>query len=131
MAATLGGEVAHSEVGEYGAATIKRDGESVLFGDTPAEQTVWMSHRDAVSRVPEGFTVTSHTDVCPVASMECASRKLFSTQFHPEVKHTEYGKQLLSAFLFDVCGFEGHVDHGQHHRAESCRRSASRWVTRA
>ena len=107
MAATLGGEVAHSEVGEYGAATIKRDGESVLFGDTPAEQTVWMSHRDAVSRVPEGFTVTSHTDVCPVASMECASRKLFSTQFHPEVKHTEYGKQLLSAFLFDVCGFEG------------------------
>ena len=107
MAATLGGEVAHSEVGEYGAATIKRDGESVLFGDTPAEQTVWMSHRDAVSRVPEGFIVTSHTDVCPVASMECAGRKLFSTQFHPEVKHTEYGKQLLSAFLFDVCGFEG------------------------
>ena len=107
MAATLDGEVAHSEVGEYGAATIKRDGESVLFGDTPAEQTVWMSHRDAVSRVPEGFTVTSHTDVCPVASMECASRKLFSTQFHPEVKHTEHGKQLLSAFLFDVCGFEG------------------------
>ena len=107
MAATLGGEVAHSEVGEYGAAEIHRDGESVLFGSTPADQTVWMSHRDAVSRVPEGFTVTSHTDVCPVASMECASRKLFSTQFHPEVKHTEYGKQLLSAFLFDVCGFEG------------------------
>ena len=107
MAATLGGEVAHSEVGEYGAATIKRDGESVLFGDTPAEQTVWMSHRDAVSRVPEGFTVTSHTDVCPVASMECASRKLFSTQFHPEVKHTEHGNELLRTFLFDVCGFEG------------------------
>ena len=107
MAATLGGEVAHSEVGEYGAATIKRDGESVLFGDTPAEQTVWMSHRDAVSRVPEGFTVTSHTDVCPVASMECAERKLFSTQFHPEVKHTEHGNELLRTFLFDVCGFEG------------------------
>lgn len=107
MAATLGGEVAHSEVGEYGAATIKRDGESVLFGDTPAEQTVWMSHRDAVSRVPEGFTVTSHTDVCPVASMECPERKLFSTQFHPEVKHTEHGNELLRTFLFDVCDFEG------------------------
>ncbi|MFD0702855.1 GMP synthase (glutamine-hydrolyzing) [Slackia equolifaciens] len=107
MAATLGGEVAHSEVGEYGAAKIMRDGESVLFGDTPAEQTVWMSHRDAVSRVPEGFTVTSHTDVCPVASMECAERKLFSTQFHPEVKHTEHGNELLRTFLFDVCGFEG------------------------
>ena len=107
MAATLGGEVAHSEVGEYGAAKIMRDGESVLFGDTPAEQTVWMSHRDAVSRVPEGFTVTSHTDVCPVASMECAERKLFSTQFHPEVKHTKHGNELLRTFLFDVCGFEG------------------------
>ena len=107
MAATLGGKVAHSDVGEYGPATITRDGESVLLGQTPSEQTVWMSHRDSVSHVPEGFVVTSHTDVCPVASMECAERKLFSTQFHPEVKHTEYGKDLLSAFLFDVCGFDG------------------------
>ncbi len=107
MAATLGGKVAHSDVGEYGPATIMRDGESVLLEQTPSEQTVWMSHRDSVSHVPKGFVVTSHTDVCPVASMECAEKKLFSTQFHPEVKHTEYGKELLSTFLFDVCGFDG------------------------
>ena len=80
MAVTLGGEVAHSEVGEYGPATIEREEVSALFNATPMEQTVWMSHRDAVSRVPEGFVVTSRTSVCPVASMECAERKLYATQ---------------------------------------------------
>ncbi|HIR91391.1 MAG TPA: glutamine-hydrolyzing GMP synthase, partial [Candidatus Limicola stercorigallinarum] len=106
MAVTLGGEVAHSEVGEYGPATIEREETSTLFNATPMEQTVWMSHRDAVSRVPEGFVVTSHTAVCPVASMECAERKLYATQFHPEVRHTEFGQQILSNFLFDICGLE-------------------------
>ena len=104
MAVTLGGEVAHSEVGEYGPATLACDNESSLFKGTPMEQTVWMSHRDAVSRVPEGFVVTGRTDVCPVAAMECPERKLYSTQFHPEVRHTEHGQQILKNFLFGVCG---------------------------
>ena len=104
MAVTLGGEVAHSEVGEYGPAALACDNESALFKGTPMEQTVWMSHRDAVSRVPEGFVVTGRTDVCPVAAMECPERKLYSTQFHPEVRHTEHGQQILKNFLFGVCG---------------------------
>lgn len=104
MAVTLGGEVAHSEVGEYGPATLACDNESALFKGTPMEQTVWMSHRDAVSRVPEGYVVTGRTDVCPVAAMECPERKLYSTQFHPEVRHTEHGQQILKNFLFGVCG---------------------------
>ena len=104
MAVTLGGEVAHSEVGEYGPARITRDGESALFAGTPDEQTVWMSHRDAVSRAPEGFVVTSSTDACPVASMEDPARRFFSTQFHPEVRHTEFGSKLLENFLFGICG---------------------------
>ena len=106
MAVTLGGSVGHTEKGEYGPAVIVRQGESALYGDTPAEQTVWMSHRDAVNRVPEGFVITAATDVCPVASMECAERKLFATQFHPEVRHSEYGNQLLKNFLFDICCLE-------------------------
>ena len=106
MAVTLGGEVAHSEVGEYGPATIACDNGSALFEGTPLEQTVWMSHRDAVSRVPEGFHVTAKTEVCPVAAMACPERKLFSTQFHPEVRHTEYGQRILSNFLFKICGLE-------------------------
>ena len=105
-AVTLGGKVGHSEVGEYGRATITRTAGAQLFNSTPMEQTVWMSHRDAVSEVPEGFTVTASTDVCPVAAMECVERKIFTTQFHPEVKHSEYGQQLLSNFLFEICGLE-------------------------
>ena len=106
-AVTLGGEVGHSEIGEYGPATIERDRESALFNATPLEQTVWMSHRDAVSVVPEGFVVTASTSVCPVAAMENAERRIYTTQFHPEVKHTEHGQQLLQNFLFNICGLEG------------------------
>jgi len=106
MAVTLGGEVAHAETGEYGPAELVRAGSSELLMSTPGEQTVWMSHRDAVSRVPEGFAVTARTDVCPVAAMECAERRLYSTQFHPEVRHTAYGRRMLENFLFGVCRLE-------------------------
>ena len=106
MSVKLGGEVGHTEKGEYGPATITRQGTSRILDGTPDTQTVWMSHRDAVARVPEGFTVTSTTDVCPVASMEDASRNLYATQFHPEVRHTAYGKSILENFLFGVCGLE-------------------------
>ena len=103
---TLGGKVGHSEVGEYGRATITRTAGAKLFNSTPMKQTVWMSHRDAVSVVPEGFTVTASTDVCPVAAMECASKRIYTTQFHPEVRHTPHGKELLSNFLFNIAGLE-------------------------
>ena len=104
-AVTLGGAVGHSEVGEYGAAELHVNG-GALFAETPATQTVWMSHRDAVSEVPAGFTVTASTDVCPVAAMECAERKIYTTQFHPEVKHSEHGQQILKNFLFGICELE-------------------------
>lgn len=106
MAATLGGAVGHTEKGEYGPAELKREGSSLVFGDTPDHQKVWMSHRDSVSCVPQGFSVTSSTDTCPIASMECAAQKLYATQFHPEVRHTQYGQKLLSNFLFKVCDLE-------------------------
>ena len=106
MAATLGGEVAHTEKGEYGPAQIVRSGSSELLMSTPGEQMVWMSHRDSVSRVPEGFSITAHTDICPVAAMECAERRLYATQFHPEVRHTAYGRRMLENFLFGICRLE-------------------------
>ena len=102
---TLGGSVYHPEVGEYGPATLHVSGGQ-LFAGTPADQTVWMSHFDAVKDIPEGFTVVASTDVCPVAAMECPERKIYTTQFHPEVKHTEFGNQMLKNFLFDICGLE-------------------------
>lgn len=105
-AVTLGGKVFHPEVGEYGHAELEREAGSALFNNTPMKQTVWMSHFDAVCDVPEGFKVTARTKVCPVAAMENPERKIYTTQFHPEVKHTEYGQQILSNFLFDICKFE-------------------------
>ena len=105
-AVTLGGKVFHPEVGEYGHAEIERAADSALFNNTPLKQTVWMSHFDAVCDVPEGFVVTAKTKVCPVAAMENAEKKIYTTQFHPEVKHTEHGQQILSNFLFDICGLE-------------------------
>ena len=105
MAVALGGAVGHTDKGEYGPAKITRAGsDSRLLADTPHEQTVWMSHRDAVTEVPDGFVITSHTDICPVASMEDAERGLYATQFHPEVRHTPHGNQMLANVLFDICG---------------------------
>ncbi len=110
MAVTLGGSVGHTEKGEYGPAplTLSEHGQgaSPLFANTPTDQTVWMSHRDAVAEVPEGFVVTASTDVCPVAAMECADKRLFATQFHPEVRHTPHGNDLLKNFLFGICELE-------------------------
>ena len=106
MAVALGGTVGHTDAGEYGPAEIARVGSSALLDGTPEEQTVWMSHRDAVTEVPKGFSVTSSTPPCPVASMENASAKLFATQFHPEVRHTDHGTTMLENFLLEICGLE-------------------------
>ena len=106
MAVKMGGTVGHTEKGEYGPAQLGRAGDSRLLAGTPAVQTVWMSHRDAVKKVPEGFSIVASTDVCPVAAMECAERNLYATQFHPEVRHTENGRTMLENFLFGICDIE-------------------------
>lgn len=79
---------------------------SRLFKNTPLEQTVWMSHRDSVSEVPEDFVVTASTPTTAIAAMECAARGLYATQFHPEVHHTDFGTTVLSNFLFDIAGLK-------------------------
>ena len=103
MALQLGGEIPRTDIGEYGFAqlTVTETG-SALFGDLPAEQQVWMSHRDSVGTVPDGFTATARTGTCAVAAMEDPSRRLYATQFHPEVAHTEHGQEILKHFLYDV-----------------------------
>ena len=108
MAVKLGGRVSHTDIGEYGPAELSVNAEvaSRLLEGTPESQTVWMSHRDSVGEAPQGFIVTSSTKTCPVASMEDPSRRLFATQFHPEVVHTKYGNRMLSNFLFEICGLE-------------------------
>ncbi|BCK69151.1 GMP synthase [glutamine-hydrolyzing] [Streptomyces libani subsp. rufus] len=107
MATTLGGTVDNTGAREYGRTplTVSRPG-STLFEGTPAEQSVWMSHGDACSAAPEGFTVTASTDVVPVAAFENDEKKLYGVQYHPEVMHSTHGQQVLEHFLYRGAGIE-------------------------
>ena len=104
MAAALGGTVGHTGTREYGHTDAEVVGESCLFAGTPAGQVVWMSHGDAVQAAPEGFTVTASTKETPVAAFENRERKLFGLQWHPEVKHSDFGQKALENFLYDGAG---------------------------
>ncbi|AJE85040.1 MULTISPECIES: glutamine-hydrolyzing GMP synthase [Streptomyces] len=105
MATTLGGTVDNTGAREYGRTGlhVSRSG-STLFEGTPDEQPVWMSHGDACSAAPEGFTVTASTDVVPVAAFENDEKKLYGVQYHPEVMHSTHGQQVLEHFLYRGAG---------------------------
>ena len=104
LARDLGGEVSRTGDGEYGRTTITRLGSSVLLAEIPSEESVWMSHGDAITSVPEGFSTTASSPSAPAAAFENPQRRLYGVQFHPEVRHTERGQEILRTFLFDVCG---------------------------
>lgn len=107
MAHLLKGRVRKGDKGEYGLAYIEVSDPSVpLFQGTGGRQQVWMSHRDQVETVPEGFQVLGSTETCPVAAMGNPARRLYGVQFHPEVVHTVNGRQILANFLFRICGCE-------------------------
>jgi len=104
LARDLGGTVRRNDVAEYGGTDLTVAGPSVLFRDLPERQRVWMSHRDAVTTPPPGFRVTAGTEAVPVAAMEDPERRRYGVQFHPEVAHTAWGREVLKRFLLDVCG---------------------------
>ncbi|MGZ8624196.1 MAG: glutamine-hydrolyzing GMP synthase [Actinomycetota bacterium] len=103
MARALGGEVAATGQREYGGTRLHVTAGSRLLQDVPAEDTVWMSHGDAVTRTPEGFRVTATTDQIPIAAMEDPERGLYAVQFHPEVSHTPHGQDVMKRFLYEGC----------------------------
>ncbi|MBR5357477.1 MAG: glutamine-hydrolyzing GMP synthase, partial [Lachnospiraceae bacterium] len=107
MAYTLGGKVETAPVSEYGKTDVTIDVSGKLFDGVSKNTTVWMSHTDYIAKVPEGFKISAHSSVCPVAAMECEEKKLYATQFHPEVLHTEEGKTMISNFVYKVCGCKG------------------------
>ena len=107
MAYMLGGTVKTAPVSEYGKTLVKTDSTSVLFEGVSPETVCWMSHTDYIASVPEGFRAVADTPVCPVAAMECPEKKLYATQFHPEVMHTDEGKKMLENFVYKVCGCTG------------------------
>nr|WP_202122361.1 glutamine-hydrolyzing GMP synthase [Streptomyces sp. BA2] len=107
MATTLGGTVDNTGAREYGRTplAVSKPG-STLFEGTPTEQSVWMSHGDACSAAPEGFSVTASTDVVPVAAFEDDEKKLYGVQYHPEVMHSTHGQQVLEHFLYRGAGLK-------------------------
>ncbi|NLT35576.1 MAG: glutamine-hydrolyzing GMP synthase [Gaiellales bacterium] len=98
-----GGVVAKADLSEYGGTSFFTEGESELFHDLPVEQTGWMSHGDSVLQVPAGFRVTARSQHLPVAAIENREKRFYGVQFHPEVRHTKYGQDILKNFLYRVC----------------------------
>ncbi len=107
MAEALGGRVNRSKSGEYGKTALRVNGASPLFKGLAQDSVCWMSHRDYIERVPEGFVTTASTNGCPVAAMEDEDHRLFAVQFHPEVEHTEMGREILRNFLYGICHCTG------------------------
>ncbi len=103
LAQTLGGSVASTGTSEFGPATLTVSDSSGLFSAQRENRQVWMSHNDAVLVPPEGFVVTASTPDAPVAAMENPGRKMYGVQFHPEVRHTDHGQEVLEHFLWKVC----------------------------
>jgi GMP synthase (glutamine-hydrolysing) len=106
IAQQLGGEVARGGQGEYGRTTVRLTGgpEGGLLADQPGEQTVWMSHFDGISRVPDGFVATATSAGAPVAALESPARRIWGVQYHPEVSHTPCGQQVIRQFLHHLAG---------------------------
>lgn len=106
-AAVLDGKVESSDEREYGRAEIEIDTASPLFaGISEQKITVWMSHGDRVLKLPKGFRRIAHSANSPYAAMADCEKRIYGVQFHPEVTHTPLGKDILSNFLFNICGCE-------------------------
>ncbi|MEF8796016.1 MAG: glutamine-hydrolyzing GMP synthase [Salinivenus sp.] len=111
MAHLLGGHVERADRREFGRARIQvTDGATdgaALFDDVPSGSTVWMSHGDHLTELPEGYEVIARTDNAPVAAVHDTDAPHYGVQFHPEVVHTDFGRQILENFAYDICGCSG------------------------
>ena len=107
MCKALGGDVQGSGEREFGHTEIQVDRSAELFDGVGGKSVVWMSHGDKVERLPDGFATYAHSTNCPHAAIGHVERGFFGVQFHPEVSHTERGKDLIKNFVLRVCGMPG------------------------
>ena len=99
----LGGKVVPTSIKEYGKKIAKIDNKNKLFKGLNKEETVWMSHGDAVEELPKGFAALASTDSCKNAAIGNFQKNIYGVQFHPEVTHTPKGNKILENFVFEVC----------------------------
>lgn len=102
-----GGKVATAPVSEYGKIEVTVNTKSPLFKGIPEKSVMWMSHTDYISAAPEGFEIVGTTEDCPCAAMENRKDNIYAVQFHPEVTHSQFGKQVLHNFLYVICRCTG------------------------
>ena len=102
----LGGKIEGSEKREYGGQTIEVDNDSLLFRGLQNKEDVWMSHGDKVVQIPEGFKVIGKTSTCPYGAVENTDKRIYGVQFHPEVRNSIHGNDMIKNFVFRVCGAE-------------------------
>ena len=110
LAQSLGGLVTaagDASAREYGKTETVFDPGCILFRDLPEESVTWMSHGDFMARVPEGFCRAAHSAACPTAAICDEERRFYGVQFHPEVDHTAFGREMLHNFLYTICGAHG------------------------
>lgn len=107
IAHQLNGKVERAHTREYGKADLSFTNESPLVKGLEAKQTVWMSHGDHVSVLPEGFAIEASTDSLEIAAMSNRERNIHAVQFHPEVRHSVQGNEMIHNFIYGVCGCEG------------------------
>lgn len=103
----LGGKVEPAKNREYGKAEINTTENATLFENTPELQTVWMSHGDLVTQAAPGFEIVATSKDCPISAVQDRARRFYGVQFHPEVRHSEFGNDLLRNFAMNVCGCAG------------------------
>ncbi|PTX49342.1 GMP synthase (glutamine-hydrolysing) [Melghirimyces profundicolus] len=107
IGAHFGAEVESAAKREYGKADVEVVSDSPLFRGLSDAESVWMSHRDVVVAPPKGFRVDARTASAPVAAMSHPENRVYAVQFHPEVRHTKNGNEMIRRFLYDVCRCEG------------------------
>lgn len=112
MAEQLNGKVSRADKREYGKAMVDFTETCLLTKGLEKQQQCWMSHGDHVTALPEGFSVTASTEHAPIAGMSNLDKQFFAVQFHPEVRHSVYGNELIHSFLYNICGCEGQWNMG-------------------
>ncbi len=114
MAKLLGGTLVSAKRREYGRAKLYVDEPNEIFKGLPEEFIVWMSHGDNIEELPDGFICLAHTDSLPIAAIASPKDRLYGTQFHPEVAHTEHGIEILKNFAREICGCKETFDLGDY-----------------
>jgi GMP synthase (glutamine-hydrolysing) len=107
IAYVLGGKVEKATAREYGNTKVVFSHTSTLTRSLYPEGICWMSHTDHITEIPEGFTITAHSNNCAVACMENQQKNIYAVQFHPEVEHTVRGEEFIKSFVYEICGCSG------------------------